>query len=261
MSSYERYTSGRNHDLLFILNGFEQRDAATAYHSLFCRVPHQILVLPKPVWDITAYFECARSVTSELICFLNSYSEVLDAQWLAKLCAPFVSPQTGAVAATGSYESIYSSHLQRARFSSRNSRLRRLYDNVRTFAELERNRRRFAPFPAPHLRSNAFVLRTKAVGNLRVPQLRSKMDCYAFESGRDSMTAQMSRRGLDCLVVGRNGEAYRMPDWKRSGTYRSSDQENLLIADNQTRDYASADAERRRALEQLAWAPDALATL
>ena len=60
------------------------------------------------------------------------------------------------------------------------------------------------------------------------------------------MTRQLLKKGLEPLVVGRDGRAYGMGEWYESRTFRSGDQSNLLISDNHTRYYAGADPEERR---------------
>ena len=60
------------------------------------------------------------------------------------------------------------------------------------------------------------------------------MDAYRFECGKDGLTRQILRQGLDVLIVGRDGNAYRVEDWCRSNILFQGEQENLLVADNQT---------------------------
>ena len=80
-----------------------------------------------------------------------------------------------------------------------------------------------------------------------------KWDAWRFESGRESMTRRLESHGLNVLVVGRDGVAYRKDDWANSFTFRSGGQANLLVADNRTRQYADAGNEDRRRLNTLAW--------
>jgi hypothetical protein len=54
-------------------------------------------------------------------------------------------------------------------------------------------------------------------------------------------------------VVGRDGAAYEPAEWPNSRTFRVDEQENLLVADNRTDEYASADAATRAALRRMAW--------
>ncbi len=43
-----------------------------------------------------------------------------------------------------------------------------------------------------------------------------KNDSYAFESGREGLTAQVRRLGLFALVVGRDGRGFDVPEWPES---------------------------------------------
>jgi hypothetical protein len=58
-------------------------------------------------------------------------------------------------------------------------------------------------------------------------------------------------------VVARDGACYNHPDWSASATFWQGDQQNLLVADNQTRSYANGGLDRRRLLAAFAWGPDA----
>jgi hypothetical protein len=60
---------------------------------------------------------------------------------------------------------------------------------------------------------------------------------------------------MRALVVGRNGEAYEHAQWPESRTFWSADQQNLLVADNQTMKYQNAAPSQRVALSRQAWGP------
>ena len=79
------------------------------------------------------------------------------------------------------------------------------------------------------------------------------MECYKFEHGRQSMTQQLLKKGLEPLIVGRDGRAYGKEEWYESRTYHSGDQSNLLISDNQTRIYAGLDREGRWICVAVTW--------
>ena len=53
---------------------------------------------------------------------------------------------------------------------------------------------------------------------------------------------------LQVLLVGREGRPYEKEEWSRSKTFRLDNQQNLLVADNQTRQYDQADLETRKLL-------------
>jgi hypothetical protein len=80
-----------------------------------------------------------------------------------------------------------------------------------------------------------------------------KRDTYLLESGRRSITRQVLERALRAVVVGRDGRVYGVKDWAASRTYRSGEQDNLLVADRRTADWQSASPRLRRRLSRDAW--------
>ena len=96
---------------------------------------------------------------------------------------------------------------------------------------------RFPPFPNPHIRSNGFMMSRQRFLEVESADIKTKFDACAFESGIDSMTSQIRRKGLRAVVVGRSGQGYDVADWVQSGTFRLGNQENLILTDNQSRTY------------------------
>jgi glycosyltransferase involved in cell wall biosynthesis len=98
--------------------------------------------------------------------------------------------------------------------------------------------RKFPYFPNPHIRSNCFLIDRNLLLSLDLRLRPTKLDCHLFECGPDGLSAKLLRLGLRLLVVGKNGAAYDVPDWPKSGTIRLNDQSNLLFGDNQTREFS-----------------------
>jgi hypothetical protein len=119
---------------------------------------------------------------------------------------------------------------------------------------LARQLRGFPQFPAPHLRTNAFLIERELMLRIDTGSLREKTDTYLLESGRRSLTRQIERMGLEARVVGRDGVSYGPREWASSHTFWQGSQRNLIVADNQTRSYEHGDSEVRRALSAHAWA-------
>jgi hypothetical protein len=113
--------------------------------------------------------------------------------------------------------------------------------------------RYFPPFPNYHVRTNAFMAARETLARVRIGTVFFKLSAFMFESGYDSLTNQILRLGLRPLIVGRDGQAYEKERWHLARTFRQGCQENLLVADNQTDDYADADAARRAELSKFAW--------
>ena len=130
----------------------------------------------------------------------------------------------------------------------------RISSTLKALAPMPEQLLRFEPFPAHHLRTNAFIVERELFCSLTVRKLDRKLDAYLMESGRGSFTRQVQGLGLRVLVAGRDGRGYEPDDWPSSATLWQGDQENLLVADNQTRSYALGGYDRRRMLSTFAWA-------
>ncbi|HKG15216.1 MAG TPA: glycosyltransferase family A protein [Pyrinomonadaceae bacterium] len=298
-ASFLRHSAGVPCELLLILNGFDEHSYdGRGFAEALGGTPFRTLLLPGKRQDIPAYFEAARAVESEYVCFLNSHSEILCDDWLAKMYGHARREGVGVVGATGSWASHHSINLfhegepsaydelfrgvqerkkrelfgmsegLKSSLSRKPAALRLLYNlyyrgavfpfyfavnSVRHPAERRRLRASFDPFPSPHLRTNAFMLRARLMRELKAGRVRSKTEAYMFEGGKESLTGQVLRRGLKALVVGRDGKAYEPGEWHLSETLWQGEQRNLLVADNQTRDYARGCTRQRTFLSRFAW--------
>jgi hypothetical protein len=279
LDSYRRHPSGVQHRLVILYNGF-QRDYDTApWEAELSGIAHEVLHIPTAVQDIDAYRYAADHMPATRYCFLNSYCVLLVDDWLTPFMAALDSPAVGLAGASGSWASR-SSHM---RFGlhlggpyapllgdpAHNSRLfralaagdadthatgtrARLTRRLRTAMTIPRTLRGFPRFPAHHLRSNAFAVSRDVWTRIRFPQLRNKLDAHLLESGRASITRQVQALNLRAVVVGRDG-TYEPERWPSSRSFWQADQQNLMIADNQSEAYANGDAQLRLALSRYAW--------
>jgi hypothetical protein len=250
LDSYLAHDAGLPHSLGIICKGFpadlgvEAEVARAGLSPRFFRTSDAGM-------DIGAYIACARTVTAQFVCFLNSYSEINAHGWLAKLMAPAQQPGVGVSGATGSFESLCSSLV-----NDMAREWRSLVGSPRTAGARMRLLlhaiRRFPGRPNPHLRTNGFVIRPSLFQTLSLKG-PGKDAALQFEGGYASMTRQLRRRGLVSVVVGADGRIFAENDWPESQTFRYLDQSNLLIHDNQTRRYQNANMVERDYLGKLAW--------
>jgi hypothetical protein len=253
LSSYKQNKGSLDHQLLVVFNGFKGGHELDRYLELLEGISYSSFMLSRKVQDIPAYYAAARGVSTEFICFLNSYSVLLDEGWLTKLYSYIVQGDVGVVGATGSYQSLYCSIKESMQRARRRFILRRLAGSAWRRWTLGRLKTYFDPFPNPHIRSNAFMLARDLMLDLEHSRIHTKMEAMRFESGKNNLTRQIQLSGLKALVIGRNGKAYEQESWFDSQTYKSGDQSNLLVADNRTDQYAMADSEARRAMTKTAW--------
>jgi hypothetical protein len=275
LSAYADRDPGRAHRLTVVLNGFSSRSAAAEHERLLVGIEHDVVLLERPVQDLSAYRAAARTIRQPIVCFLNSWARPLSDGWLDQIVSALEQPGAGIAAATGSwgsqldylrfqlglpsaYAAVYDDReATRQAFLAMSpaARDRGIWPHrLLTAWTYLRQLRRFDRFPAPHIRTNAFAIQREVLLGLHWPRMRSKLDAYAFENGRRSLTAQIRSRGLRALVAGRDGVAYDVEAWPDSATLWQRDQENLLVADNQTDSYADADLDRRTLLSRNAWA-------
>jgi len=277
LAGYARHDAGADHDLILLYNGFDGPDDVAVHRRLAAGMGVQEVVLTQSSLDLPAYLAVAAQVSHEHVCFLNSYSEPLVAGWLGLLTAPLAEPGAGATAASGSWASHRSFalsllHLPNGYRGSLGDR-RLLNPALRSVskapkvgfgARLWRAARglpgeilAYPGFPAAHLRTNGFAIGRELLLSLRTGALATKDATYRFEAGRGSLTAQVRAHDLATCVVARDGVARAPGEWHESDVFWQGAQEQLLIADNQTRQYEEGSPAVREALARFAWGPRA----
>jgi len=282
LQSYRNHPAGVEHELILLMKGFDSDAEAAAYRGHAEDVSSRWISVSDHGYDVTAYLFAGRELPHERLCFVNSFSSILIDSWLELLSSALERPGVGLVGATGSW----GSQLSHIRFDLRLGGLySRLYeDRTRTQLRLQeiageaggQVRRRgkiahkldtalgmirrcvsFEPFPAHHVRTNGFLISRDVLRRIEPGRQRGKLDAWRLESGRRSLTRQVEAMSLSAVVVGRDGRAYAESEWAESNTYYQGDQENLIIADNQTTTYQDGDSELRTILSQFAWGPAA----
>jgi hypothetical protein len=245
LRSYREHPSGEDHELVILLNGAGAGGSGEQEWAMLLAemsgTQHRLLELERPLLDLAAYAEAARRLDQERLCFVNSYSTILLDGWLGLLARALAEPGVGLAGATGSWESQAEWFRGRVRHWPQQ------------LAGLRAARRDYPRFPNPHLRSNAFIVQRSSLLEMGLEAVRDKRGAYVLESGRRSITRRVEEAGLSAVVVGRDSRVYDVEQWPASRTFRSGDQENLIVADNQTRDYQQASAMLRRRLARASW--------
>lgn len=270
MSSYERHDAGFEHDLVLLYNGVTEMHP---YRSRARYLGAREIVLAQPRLDLAAYVAAARRLEHERLCFANSYSQVLVPGWLRLLDAALEDPAAGAAGATGSWASPLSYSLYQLglrtpyaqAFPSRHAAreaFRELFGGKKrgaasywlyTALRTARHGRATGSFPAPHLRTNAFLIDRELWLTVTNAPTKTKWDTYRLESGARSITARLCAAGTPPVVVDARGVSRGPEDWHRGNVLFQGRQEDLVMADNVTRRYASATSAQRDVLSAFAW--------
>ena len=256
ITSYATYDSGCEHELVLLFNGINDREEILPYLSFIDKynISYRTLIHFGPCHDLDAYFWAAGQLHSEYVFFLNSYVEFLIAGWLGSFMR-FISNEVGIIGASGSWQSYYRSAFYNSTWKwERNKNVRM---NIEKYKRLLKARfwwsRFFFDFPNPHIRTNAFLIKRGLFLSLEHKPLKNKFMAYVLESGKKSITNQVLKKGFKALIVDRRGKAYSSGQWADCNMFWQNSQENLLIADNQTRMFEAADNENKRKLTYLAW--------
>ncbi len=200
-------------------------------------------------------FIAAEKCSSKYCCFLNSFSIILDKDWLLKLYQHISQPGVGLVGATGSWGRIGKTPIRLNKEGI--SYLRQLARYLYKYLKKMIINRLFLDFPNYHIRTNGFMIERDVMLKIHRWAPLTKMNSYILESGRYSFTNQVESMGLRPMVVGRNGKGYEKNEWDSSNTFWRRAQENLLISDNQTRKYDKEDADKKKKHEFFAWGSNA----
>ena len=271
LRSYREHPAGVAHQLVILFKGLGAGEVDD-HERLLADLPHRREFIPDTGFDLNAYFDAARRLDYEYFCFLNSYSRILGGDWLAKLHRAVTREGVGLVAASGSWQSVAGGYagqggpggaeqppgqLAKVKDALLDRRPGMLRQRARALAlrltGALKPGRNFAPFPNYHIRTNAFMGARSTLLRIRVGTMRTKFSAHKFESGIGGLTNQVLRLGQGVLVVGRDGQAYEPQRWPASRTFWQGRQENLLVADNQTDAYLSADARTAAKLSFSAW--------
>jgi hypothetical protein len=278
LEGFRCFPAGAPHQLHVVLKGFPDRRSVDKARALFEGTSINSIEVDDLGYDIGSYLKAARQVSNRRLFFLNTFSVIQAANWLAHFSKALDQPRIGIVGATGSWQARPAGYeVQALLILNRAKRIAtglfgrgdtpdyghpapRPITSIRQLARYAcapmtylNALRTYTRFPNPHIRTNAFMIERDLFLSLKFPPLTTKEQAYQFESGRRSMTNQIISRGLRPVVVGRDGETFDVEEWPRSSTFWKNRQENLLVSDNRTRDYAEATVEFKTLLENLAW--------
>lgn len=283
VQSYRRHPGGAPHELAVVLKGFAGESDAEPYRQVGADACDRWLHVPDEGFDLGAYRHAALALPHRTLVFVNSFSVITTDRWLEIMGAIARRSGVGAVGASGSWASPASltryalglggpygrvfadrkavdravQSLSSSTTSSKPGALDPIRNALFSAHTLMKYAAAYPSFPTPHLRTNSFMIDREIWLRACTRTPNDKQAAYRLEGGRSGMTARLEAMGLRVLVAGRDGRAYESSEWPASRTFWQGDQENLLVEDNQTRDYQLGERELRRVLSGYAWGAQA----
>ena len=264
LKSYRQFDAGVAHDLIVIFKGFpKERSSRDACLELLQGIPHRVLEVRDEGFDIQPYCDAARTFDYPYFCFLNSFSVIFSEGWLEKLYHAILQDNVGLAGASGSYQSFcpspLASYLEQSRQVAIRSPVKRAIMALPFAYHLNylrgvlRYESGFKRFPNYHIRTNAFIVSREVILQSAPLRIRTKLDAYKFESGKRGLTMRVLESGHRALIVCADGQTFDKEEWHLSDTFWQAGQQRLMVADNQTRQYAEGTPEIRAMLSRYAW--------
>jgi len=207
IKSYLRFRPIVHHHLYIVNKGFEAEELPAQY-QFFQPLSCTFIDINDEGFDLSAYRKAALEIDAPIIFFMNTYSEPLHPRWLDIAYETFTSDK----------------HVGLVGLSA----------NLETHFPFWPG---FPKYPNYHIRTNGFMITKQTyieVYDNRI--MESKLHAYQFEAGVCSLTRTIQASGLHALVVGKKGAVSSRKLW-RACIFRSGNQGNLMLADNQTRIY------------------------
>lgn len=249
LESYRSHPAGLEHELLLLYKGFDGEVDCASYEALAADILHSSLIVTDQGFDLYAYFLAASTLPNRYLCFVNSFSVIMADEWLVKLWRVLQADDVGLVGVSGSWGSISTGLQNNKRFSVIGQFIYNIYRWIKRLYL----GRYFCPFPNYHIRTNGLMIERALLLSMQRGSLQTKMSAYRLESGNQSLTRQVMAMGLGVRVVDCNGVAYAETEWNRSDTFWHGNQSQLMISDNQTRKFATADVNEKSRLTFFAW--------
>jgi len=183
----------------------------------------------------------AQNYPSFTILFLNSHSYPISNNWLKKML--FHYKKKTLIATTASCESFLTS-----------LKLKKFYKVFSYFYRLTKYKKKFNPFPNPHIRTTGFLIKgSDFLTFVKNIKFKTKEDAWSVESGINGMTNFFIKKKFNIYIVNSDGKKFARKDWKLSETYNYLKQSKSIISDKHTRKYLKLSNNRRLIASYNSW--------
>ena len=257
IQSYQTFTANTPHQLVIVFNGVKNETDYTPFLNFATATLQKDVkyLVMESGQDIAAYQYAASKVDTEYIFCFNSFSKILAPSWLYKYQQAFLQSNVGLVSATASCQShinnVFETHAIAWEFTKpflyNYNKYKLFIKTIGYWYFL------FKPFPNAHLRTTAFMIKRAVFLSIKCKPLTSKFKAYLFESGRNGFTNQIIKKGLIPLLIDKDGNTCTIDKMHTSKTFWLQQQQNLMVADNQTEIYANALQQQKMIMSKKAW--------
>jgi hypothetical protein len=87
-------------------------------------------------------------------------------------------------------------------------------------------------------------------------KLIKKIETNYFESGRNSLSNQLIKKGFKLILVNSDNKSFKINEWNKSETFCLGNQEKLIFTDNRTDEYFKASYNIKKKMNKSHWGKD-----
>ena len=239
---YKKYKSGSKHSLLICFKLLEKKRVLLLKEKLK-NLDYIEFIDPENLndYDFGSYKRVAKKYPNHKILFLNSHSYPIKKNWLKKLLIHF--KKNTIIGTSASYESLLTS-----------LNMKKIYKFFSFFYKFIKYKKRFKPFPNPHLRTSSFLIKGSDFNYFaKTRKFFNKEDAWVAESGFSSLTNFFKKKKFNIYVVNSDGFKFSENNWKLSETFNYLNQSKSLISDKHTRKYFKLSNKDRKKMSRISW--------
>jgi hypothetical protein len=240
--NYKKNNSGLKHNLLIcfkLLNSIQ----INSFKNILSNIEYIDYIDNSKLndYDLGSYMRVAQKYPSSIIFFLNSHSYPIRKNWLKKMLSHYKNKTL--IGTTASNESLLTS-----------LRLKRFYKFFSYFYKLLKYKKKFNPFPNPHIRTSGFLIKgSDYISFIKNKKITNKEDAWSVESGINGLTNYFKRKKYNIFIINSDGLKFTESSWKLSETYNYLKQSKSLISDKHTRKYLKLSLSKRLIASYNSW--------
>ena len=245
VKNYKYFDSGYNHDLIVCFKQFENYKELDPWKK---EISLKFIEFyddnSQMDYDIGSYLRIAKSYPKRKILFLGTYTVPNKKSWL-KIFLNHYSEKT-IIGSSGSWASLASQFLNLE------------YSQYTIFQQIRWglfHLLKVKLFPNPHIRTTGFFINSDDLLEVKVnkEKLVKKIETNYFESGRNSLSNQLLRKGFRLIIVNSDNKSFDINEWNKSKTFCLDNQEKLIFLDNKTNQFLKASNKIKKKMTQSHW--------
>jgi len=245
IKNYKKYPSGFDHELIICFKNFNEKKQIDLWES---QIDINYIKFDdsnqKNDFDIGSFLRIAKKYSDRHILFLGTYTKPITNNWLKIFINHYKDKSIlGAFASLASLSSMFLNF-----FFDQHSKFEQIRWGIKHLIHIKL-------FPNPHIRTNGFFVKADdlLLLNFDLNKFTKKINTNYFESGRNSLSSKLLKKGYDLIVVNSDDKSFKIPEWKNSETFCLGNQKKLIFSDNRTEEYNKCSINEKKKRTKFCW--------